>query len=144
MHMRRFARALFLFAVVGVGAAEPLPVRLYDVTTETGMPHLEENLRYATRHERRCLGARDLATAFWMLDHEALQGCRLEVADAPERAQAAAFTLVCTHGHRTTGHALRRIEPDRLRGTLDVKLGGKNMTFFQRVTARAIGACPAR
>ena len=27
-------------------------------------------------------------------------------------------------------------------GTLNVKLGGKNMTFFQRVTARPLGQCP--
>ena len=31
----------------------------------------------------------------------------------------------------------------RLSGTLNVRLGGKNMTFYQRVTARAAGACPA-
>jgi hypothetical protein len=27
-------------------------------------------------------------------------------------------------------------------GQLDVKLGGKNMTFFQRVTAKPLGQCP--
>jgi hypothetical protein len=27
-------------------------------------------------------------------------------------------------------------------GTLNVKLGGKNMTFFQRMTAKLLGQCP--
>jgi len=54
-----------------------MPVHLYEVTTETGMPHLEENLRYATRQERRCLDRHDLSSAFWMLGHASLQDCRL-------------------------------------------------------------------
>ena len=29
----------------------------------------------------------------------------------------------------------------QLRGRLDVKLGGKNMTFYQTVTALPLGAC---
>jgi hypothetical protein len=29
-----------------------------------------------------------------------------------------------------------------IRGKLDVQLGGKNMTFFQRVTGTVIGECP--
>jgi hypothetical protein len=29
-------------------------------------------------------------------------------------------------------------------GTLNVKLGGKNMTFFQRLTAKPVGRCSAK
>jgi hypothetical protein len=31
----------------------------------------------------------------------------------------------------------------RAQGTLNVRLGGKNMTFYQRVTATAAGPCAA-
>lgn len=41
-----------------------MPRRLYEITTETGMPHLENNLRYADTREKRCLSQQDLATAF--------------------------------------------------------------------------------
>jgi hypothetical protein len=37
---------------IGIGAAP----RLYQLTTETGMPHLEQNLRYAITHDNVCLG----------------------------------------------------------------------------------------
>lgn len=46
------------------GASESMPPRVYEVTTETGMPHLEENLRYATTREKRCLSHQELSSAF--------------------------------------------------------------------------------
>ena len=119
-------------------------MRTYEVTTETGMPHLEENLRYAVVRETRCLDSRDLSSAFWMLKHESLQDCRLE--KAPDRGDTATYTLVCTGGHGTTGNAVWQLGTDQLSGTLNVKLGGKNMTFYQRVLAKPVarpaGACP--
>lgn len=120
---------------------ESLPARLYEVVTETGMPHLEENLRYAVRRERRCLGGADLAGAFWMLRHEALQDCRLAPADAGEDGAFVAYRLECSGGHGTTGRAWWVADGGTLRGTLAVRLGGKNMTFHQRITARPVGAC---
>jgi len=49
--------------------------------------------------------------------------------------------LVCEGGHGTTGRAIWQLGRTHSVGTLSVKLGGKNMTFSQRVTARALGAC---
>lgn len=106
------------------------------------MPHLEDNLRYADRHERRCLDRDDLSDAFWMLHHVALQDCRL--LKTGERADSASYRLECSGGHGTTGDAAWRFDGERLAGTLRVRLGGKNMTFFQRVTAQPLGDCPAR
>src|SRR5262249_41111535 len=51
---------------------ETLPAQLYELTTETGMPHLEENLRYTTRHERVCLTHQSLSAAFPILQHPSL------------------------------------------------------------------------
>jgi alkylated DNA repair protein (DNA oxidative demethylase) len=78
------------------GAANTESAALYEVTTELGMPHLEENLRYSITHEKRCLTREGLYHLFPILNHPALAGCRL---------------------------------------------GGKNMTFFQRVTAIPAGRC---
>jgi hypothetical protein len=55
----------------------PLERRLYELVTTTSMPHLEENLRYTTTREERCLGHDDLASAFSALRHPALKGCKL-------------------------------------------------------------------
>jgi len=112
---------------------------LYEVTTETGMPHLEENLRYATTHERRCISRNALFTAFPILTHPALKGCQL--ASPSSRGDLVSYALVCDGNHGTTGAATWRVGSQRLRGTLNVKLGGKNMTFYQRITAVSHGQC---
>jgi len=132
--------AALLLTCPPAGASESMPSRLYEVTIETVMPHLEEALRYATTRETRCLGPRGLFTAFPILRHESLKGCTL----GQERrdADSASFVLICEGGNGTTGAARWRIDGNPLTGILDVKLGGKNMTFSQRVTAKPVGSCP--
>jgi len=105
------------------------------------MPHLEENLRYATTREQQCLSDEQLFRRFPVMNHVALKDCILE----PEsrQAESATYRLVCSGGHGTAGAAAWRIGEQRLRGTLTVKLGGKNMIFYQRVTAKALGECEA-
>jgi hypothetical protein len=126
-------------SVGNASAAEPASSGLYEVTTDTGMPHLEENLRYARKTEKRCLDLRDLSGEFWMLRDVSLQDCRLvKTAETPG---AAAYLLSCEGGHGTSGQAVWQLDQERVAGTLDVRLGGKNMTFYQRITARPLGAC---
>lgn len=117
------------------------PARLYDVTVETGMPHLEENLRYAATRTERCLTLKDLESAFPVLEHSSLAGCKLREQSSDE--DTIVYALVCERSSGTTGKATWRIGEHVIRGTLDVKLSGKNMTFFQRVTAKVIGDCPS-
>jgi hypothetical protein len=118
-----------------------LAAHLYDVTVETGMPHLEENLRYATTRTERCLTRKDLDSAFPVLRHSSLAGCKLHEQSSNE--DTLVYKLVCDNSTGTSGTATWRIGERIIRGTLEVKLGGKNMTFFQRVTATVIGECPA-
>jgi hypothetical protein len=103
------------------------------------MPHLEENLRYATTREEICVTEEELFVRFPVLHHVALRDCRL---DSESRAvQSVSYRLDCSGGHGTTGVAVWRLEEHLLRGRLDVKLGGKNMTFYQSVTALPLGDC---
>jgi hypothetical protein len=133
------------FATVPVQASELLPPRLYDVTIETGMPHLEENLRYTTTHRRSCISRKDLATVFPILNHPTLAGCTLrgesQNDDIAGKDGTIKFGLSCDDRHGTTGMAVWHIDKQRIRGRLDVKLGGKNMTFSQTVTAKVVGHC---
>lgn len=119
--------------------ADALQPQLYDVITETALPNLEETLRYATTRERRCLEPDQLWSAFPILHHSALQGCRLE--QEGRRPDYLSYVLACEGGHGTTGRATWQLGSSESVGTLDVKLGGKNMTFYQRITARPLGAC---
>ena len=125
------------------GAAIAAPVALnpglYDVTTETLLPHLEESLRYATTRARQCLDAQDVAALFPLLRHQAFDGCELEqgIADGP----AIAFRLACRNPEAASGIARLTLEPDRLLGVLEIKMGGKNMTLSQRVGGPRLGPC---
>jgi hypothetical protein len=137
--------ALSLISVFIAGsmpASATMPARLYEVVTETAMPHLEENLRYAITRENRCLAGDDLASAFPVLKWASLADCKLR--DESRHDDAISYLLVCDGGHGTTGSASWRVSEQLMVGTLNVKLGGKNMTFFQRMTAKLLGECPAR
>jgi hypothetical protein len=122
-----------------VQGSDAVPPQLYELTTETGMPHLEENLRYANTTWRQCLALSQLTAAFPILRHPALEGCKLE--NERRQPQSLSYQLVCAGGHGTTGNAIWHLGEHQIRGTLDVKLGGKNMTFFQRITAIPLGKC---
>jgi Protein of unknown function (DUF3617) len=142
--VRRRTTALMSMVVCGVlpspGPAMQTAVpQLYELIIETGMPHLEENLRYATTRTASCINTRDLSQAFPVLEHVSLQDCRLSKATDDEAS--AMYELQCNGGHGTTGEARWRFDAGSISGTLSVKLGGKNMTFYQRITGRAIGAC---
>ena len=130
---------LFGACIATLSVADGAPPRLYEVTTATGMPHLDENLRYATVTQKQCLDTRDLASVFWMLKDVSLQDCKL--VKVSESAETAAYQLQCSGGHGTTGEATWQLGPAAIAGTLNVRLGGKNMTFYQRITARPIGPC---
>ena len=121
------------------GAGETMSPQLYEIITETVMPHLEENLRYATTREQRCLEQNELRSAFSILQYAALKDCRLH--EESRQEEGVSYALVCKGGHGTTGHATWQLGPTQSTGTLIVKMGGKNMTFSQRVTARVLGAC---
>ena len=95
------------FTAVSIPASETTPARLYEVITETGMPHLEENLRYAVTRENRCLTGEELASAFPILKSASLADCKLR--HESRHGDAVSYLLVCDGGHGTTGSASWRV-----------------------------------
>ena len=113
----------------------------YALTVETVMPNLEENLRYATIHENRCLDGGAADALFPLLGHQSFAGCHLEdgVMDGDQRR----YSLRCQNPAAATGTARVTITPVVLRGVLEIRMGGKNMTLSQRVAGTRLGDCPA-
>ena len=95
------------------------------------MPNLEENLRYATTREQRCVNLDDLDSWFPILRHPSLEGCHLN-----DR-----YRLVCANPQVASGAARLDAAGERIAGTLEVKMGGKNMTFHQRIEAVRLRDC---
>jgi uncharacterized protein DUF3617 len=118
---------------------EALVPGTYEITARTVMPHLEENLRYATTRERRCLRGEELASVFPILRHHSLEGCKL---GAETRSGGTIrYVLACASPQVATGAARLDAAPDRIIGNLEIKMGGKNMTFSQRIDAVRHGDC---
>ena len=105
----------------------------YVIDTQILMPNLEENLRYANSTVTRCLSQFVPDDLFPILSHKSLNGCKL-IADKQE-GHAFYFTLKCTGTNQTQGYALLRSDGAKLSGTVNVQMGGKNMTFSQRIAA---------
>lgn len=145
MRTRRGSGRCHALLLAGVLALTParadtgLRPGLYDVSIEIGMPHLDENLRYATRRERRCIAGLDLASAFPVLEEPGLRHCRLEEGGANDGV--ATYVLRCAGDTSITGTAHWELARGRARGTLAVRLGGKNMTLSQRVAATRVDDC---
>lgn len=143
LRLRGAAAATLVCASLAAPGAEPAAPGggLYELTTETLLPHLEENLRYATTRERLCLRDFEATQLFAVLKHEAFADCTLlpSAADRPPTQ----YTLVCKNPQAATGSAQLVLADNDLRGVLDVKMGGKNMTLQQRISGTRVGACEA-
>jgi hypothetical protein len=111
----------------------------YEVVAQTLLPNLEENLRYATTRSLRCLGNEVATTLFPILLHPAFTGCQL-VGQEPGRDELR-FTLQCANPEAATGSALLLLDVQRFDGTLDIKMGAKNMTLSQRISGEKKGDC---
>lgn len=112
---------------------------LYELAVETSMPHLEENLRYTKTIATECLNESELLVAFPVLTDNAFRGCKLSETTLADTY--ASYRLTCPASTGTTGRAKWQRNASQLHGMLVIKLGGKNMTFSQRVTARRAGKC---
>ena len=111
----------------------------YEITAETLLPHLEENLRYATTRSNRCLGTQDASSLFPVLTQKSFVDCSL-IGTQNDR-EYSDYSLVCRNSEAATGSARFIIRSSGFYGLLEVKMGGKNMRFSQRINGYRSGAC---
>jgi len=133
------AAAASLLCAATWASGEAVAPGTYEITAQVVMPHLEENLRYATTRERRCLRDDEFASVFPILRHHSLEGCKL---GAETRSGGTIrYVLACASPQVATGAARLDAAAGRITGTLEIKMGGKNMTFSQRIEALRQGDC---
>ncbi len=114
---------------------------LYEISTETLMPHLEDNLRYANTRERRCVRDNAPEAFFPILQHQSFNGCELGDGNGSDPVY---YPLVCHSSQAPTGTAQLSGDTERISGLLRIQMGGKNMTFSQRIEATRRGDCKSR
>jgi hypothetical protein len=120
-------------------AEETIRPGVYDIAGQVTMPHLEESLRYATTRERRCLPGDEPSGVFSVLRYESLAGCKLR--DRDQQGDTTYYFLRCENPNAATGLARLETRADRIFGVLEIKMGGKNMTFSQRIEGTRQGEC---
>jgi hypothetical protein len=96
-------------------------------------------MRRIVTHEQYCLRDSDPGGLFPVMRQPALRGCTLDRGE--QTPDSFEYVLVCETALGATGHARFKHDRGRVIGTIDVKMGGKNMTFSQRIEARASGGC---
>ena len=126
---------LLTFQILTVSAADiPLPAK-YQLQTRLSMPNLDENLRSAVNTQKVCISR--VMDLFPVLMQPAFKGCRL---GDPSNGAESTYQLFCGSGGGSGVVKLKK-RGDRWIGRLSVKMGGKNMTFSQSVTAEPVGSC---
>jgi len=106
------------------------------------LPHLEESLRYATTRSRQCLGTQEASELFPLLRHEAFAGCTLDHESSKD--SEAQLSLRCKNPQAATGTAHFTLQAGGFQAVLHIKMGGKNMTLSQRLSAPRLGACTSQ
>jgi hypothetical protein len=99
----------------------------------------EVNLRYTDVRERRCPCDHDLSAFFPILRHQSLNGC--ELGRPSPRGGVIYDPLVCHGAGGMKGTAQLNEAADSILGELKIQMGGKHLTFSQRVEATRRGDC---
>jgi hypothetical protein len=84
-------------------------------------------------------GIYEISTETLILRHQLLNGYKLAAGN--RHGDAIYYPLVCDGSNGTTGTAQLHADADRVKGVLQIKMGGKNMTFSQRIEAKRQGDC---
>lgn len=139
LRSRSFAAlSAVLLAPFAVAADDTMvPPGLYAVKSQMVMPHLDE-MRRIIKQEQRCV-MDDPAPLFSVLRQDALHGCKFGY--PKKTAQSMNYVLVCQTAMVATGNIVVEPQREAFIGTMEIKMGGKNMTFTQRIEATRLGDC---
>lgn len=132
-----------LWTVWGLGQADAASAAYrYQIAATMVMPHLDEMRRQVTQHSR-CVKDDAPSDLFPVLEQHALRGCRLDYPKSIEKLDGTRrdYVLVCASARVASGTASIDETGENLIGTLAVKMGGKNMTFSQRIEAHRGTRC---
>jgi hypothetical protein len=141
--MTRFLTAMAVASSLWPGvtlAAARLTPGEYVLTTRMLMPHLDE-MRRIEKHAVVCVTRGTPEELFPVLAQPALRGCVL--AYEAVRATGREYILTCASARVATGKARVSGVGERFEGLLEVKMGGKNMTFSQHISAARRADCVA-
>ena len=130
--------AVYLLVVSGICLSKELAPGLYQLETQTIMPHLEE-MRQKKQLSTICIVDAHIKQLFPIMRQPGLKDCYFQ--RYAEEKDATFFLLRCEGLNGAEGKAKIKTGTGRIKASLDAKLGGKNMTFTQKIIAERLGTC---
>lgn len=139
--MRSALVGLYLVFATGVaGHAEDKQVLvpgLYEVQMRLELPHLEDMA--VSKTVGICINGSDTRGIVVLSDNNPLSRC--PPSNIHNDGHKLTFDLVCDGPNQAIASADFALGADRFDGVFRMKMGGKNMTMFERQTGRRTGAC---
>ena len=130
--------AVYLLVISAICLSEELAPGLYQLETQTIMPHLEE-MRHKKQFSTTCIVDAQIKQLFPIMRQPGLKDCSFQ--RHAEEKDATLFLLRCEGLNGAEGKAKIKTGAGRIKASLDAKLGGKNMTFAQITKATRVGNC---
>ncbi len=111
----------------------------YEVTVRLALPNVEDTR--VSKTVRNCItangsGSRGLGV---LGDNNPLSAC--PVRNVRGQQKELRFDIVCPGSNAAIGMARFTLAPTGFEGSIDIKMGGKNMTMSERQVGRRIGDC---
>jgi hypothetical protein len=135
------ASAVATLAATASGAAEPvLTPGLYRVEVRVALPHIQDVA--APMLLTRCVTPPDLRSgrAFLVLSDNPLKNCAL--LDYQTTADTATYRIACPGPNMGSAVGVFDFNGAAYRGSIEMNMGGKNMTMSETQVGRRIGDCP--
>jgi len=124
----------------GSEAADSLPVPgLYRVEVRISLPNVQDTA--APMLLTRCVGPADLQSgrAFFVMSENPLKSC--DLLDYEVTAGTAVYRIACPGPNRGSAVGVFDTAATSYRGTIQMNMGGKNMTMSETQAATRIGDC---
>ena len=139
----RITRASLVAALAATGsvAADPfLAPGLYRVEVRIALPHVQDAA--APFVVTRCVSPTDLESgeAFSLLSKNPLRNC--DLLDYQVTDGTASYRIACPGPNKGSAVAVFQTKATTFRGSIEMNMGGKNMTMSETQAGMRIGNCP--
>jgi hypothetical protein len=131
--------SLFVASASPPEAPVVLTPGVYDVQVETALPN---TYNIASRTiVRHCVTPADLVTgrAFFVFSDNPLRACALQ--DYDVRQAKVRYRITCPGPNAASAFAEFELQPTHYHGTIQMQMGGKNMTIVETQRAMRFAAC---
>jgi hypothetical protein len=130
--------------VIGVAAAAGDATTMqpgsYEIQIETGMPNLDE-LQRGRSVVKQCFTRTDIESGQAYRGPRGDQYANCKLMDYKSLNGEVSYHIVCPGSNAPSGYGAFTYTDTAFRGSVEMQMGGKNMTMTQKYTAKRVANC---